>query len=59
MKTCTNCHQKKKNFEFVEDCGGTKILNFMCKACRENARITQRQADNLIKNIAHQTGERI
>jgi hypothetical protein len=52
MKTCTNCHAKKKNADFIEHCGDVKIENLMCQTCRENARITPEQAKSLIQHIA-------
>jgi len=52
MKTCTNCHRKRKKSEFVEQCGKTAILNFVCQECRDKSRITQEQSDQLIRCIS-------
>jgi protein-arginine kinase activator protein McsA len=55
VKTCTNCHKKKKNAAFVEQCGSKKIVSFLCRGCRDKSRITQEQSNQLIKCI----GERV
>lgn len=51
MKTCTNCGEKKPNKKFVEQCGGQKIVNFMCEECREKSRIKPEEATKLLRKI--------